>query len=536
MNAQPTSVAADRGAVLFHRSYLTLVDHIERNFPVAQWRSGDMEIWPLARMDLYLDFHRSNVGIATPPPRSLVRRVLGRFATPLVNLWKGRRDLTHWVARPGPAHAIFLGDGVTLDRIDGAWRDRYGEPLMAALNRRGHDTFLMQQGDLSRLPWYRRTYAANVVSARAWRHRSRIKTSMNLPGIDELRRYLHDNDVPAPSLEPDVLALRVRMALAGAAEFEHVIRMVRPSIAFVVTYYADLGPSFLLACRRQGVLSVDLQHCPQEGAHKAYGWSAVPENGYAVLPAVFWNWTQADAAYIQSWAGQLAHPWHRSLHGGHIQLRPFLDDDDPATEALDARFDIISQGARFEREILVTLQPVSGYRAQWDELAAQIEASPQQWRWWIRRHPASRTYQDQEYPRLVSLKLPNVVVDASSSLPLPTLLRHANALVSRFSGASAEAANFGVPALFLSEEARGQFSALIERGLATIVGIPKLIETIARLPIIIRRPDPIAAPDLDESLSQLDQFARDYSVLCHSSRRAGNHALIPVRNDCQKTT
>jgi hypothetical protein len=339
---------------------------------------------------------------------------------------------------------------------------------------------------------------------------------MNLPGIDAVRRYLHDNGVPAPSLEPGALALRARATLACAAQFERVIRIVRPSIAFVVTYYADLGPSFLLACRRQGVLSVDLQHCPQEGAHKAYGWSAVPQDGYAVLPAVFWNWTPTDAAYIQNWTGQLAHPWHRSLHGGHIQLRPFLDDDDPATEALDARFDIISQGARFEREILVTLQPVGGYRAQWDQLAAQIEASPRQWRWWIRRHPASRAYQDEEYPRLVNLELPNVVVDASSSLPLPTLLRRVNVLVSRFSGASAEAANFGVPALFLSEEARGQFSALIERGLATIVGIPKLIETIARLPVITRRPAPIAAPDLDESLSRLENFARDYAALCAS--------------------
>jgi hypothetical protein len=524
MNAEAASVAADKAAVLFHRSYLELVEHIERNFPVAQWRADDMEIWPLARMDLYLDCYRSNVGIAMPPRRSLLLRALDRFATPLLNVWKSRRDLVHWVPRPRRAHAIFLGDGVTLDHIDGAWRDRYGEPLMAALWHRGHDTFLMQQGDLSRLPWYRSTYAANLVTARARRHRSQINSPVTLPGIDKVRRYLHDNAVPAPSLAPEALALRARAVLACAAQFERVIRIVRPSIAFVVTYYADLAPSFLLACRRQGVLSVDLQHCPQEGAHKAYGWCAVPQNGYAVLPAVFWNWTQADAAYIQNWTAKLARPWHRSLHGGHIQLRPFLDDDDPATEEQDARFDTISQGAAFEREILVALQPVSGFRAQWDELAARIEASPPQWRWWIRRHPAARAYQDEEYQQLVSLKRANVVVEASSSLPLPALLRRVNVLVSRFSGASAEAANFGVPALFLSEEARGQFSALIERGLATIVPLPNLIETIARLPTVTRRPTVIAAPDLDESLSQLERVAREYTVLCAS---CGGRGAMP---------
>ena len=535
MNAQATSFVADNAAVRFHRSYLSLVDHIERNFPVEQWRAGDLEIWPLARMDLYLDFYRASVGIPRLPRRSLALRALERFATTAVNLWRSRRDLRHWVTRPTPAHAIFLGDGVSLDCIEGTWQDRYGEPLIAALHRRSQSTFLMQQGDLSRLPWCRATYAANVVAARALR-RLRASTSMQLPGSDQVRQYLRDKGVSAPSLEWSALMRRAQVVLACAAQFERIIRIVRPSIAFVVTYYADLGPSFLLACRRQAVLSVDLQHCPQQGSHKAYGWSAVPQTGYAVLPAVFWNWTQAEAAYIRSWTTRLAHSWHRSLHGGHVQLRPFLDDADPATAALDARFELIGRGARFEREILVALQPVSGYRNQWDALAEQIELSPRQWRWWIRRHPAARGYQDQEYRRLVSLKAPNVVVDASSSLPLPALLRRVNVLVSRFSGASVEAADFGVPALFLSEEARGQFCGLIERGQASVVEIPKLIETIARLPAVTRRPAAaVAAPDLNESLSQLDIFARDYALLCRRAGPAGNHALIPVRNDCQKT-
>jgi len=164
----------------------------------------------------------------------------------------------------------------------------------------------------------------------------------------------------------------------------------------------------------------------------------------------------------------------------------------------------------------VTLQPVSGYREQWDALAAQIEASPRTWRWWIRRHPASRPYQDQEYLRLVNLRLPNVIVDASSSLPLPALLRRMSVLVSRFSGASAEAANFGVPALFLSEEARGQFSSLIERGCATVVEIPTLIDVIARLPATPMRPQLNVAPELDQTLLRLEQIARDYAHLCQS--------------------
>jgi hypothetical protein len=512
-------------AVPFHRRYLTLVDEIERNFPVASWKGGDVEIWPLARMHLYLDMYWANVGGPEAPSRPLPLRAIERIATPLANMWKSRRDLAHWVVRPKPAHAIFLGDGVSLDRVDDGWQDRYAEPLIAALEKRGLGIFLMQSGDLSSLPWHRPTYAANVIAARG-SLTGFAAIPAELPDHERVLQFLARNGESAPSLSRTKLARRASTVLATATAFERVLRIVKPTLAFVVTYYADLGPAFLLACRRQGILSIDLQHCPQDGAHKAYGWSALPDKGYGTLPALFWNWTAKDAAYIRSWASKLASPWHRSLYGGHTQLASFLDDGDPGTKAWDAKFNAIGKGATYEREILVALQPVGGYRAQWDALAAQIEAAPAEWRWWIRRHPSSRAYQDAEYRRLVSLRMPNVIVDQALSLPLPALLRHVSILVSRFSGASAEAAAFGVPALFLSDEAYGQFSDLIERRLASVIDIQSLNAEIARVPTVPVRPAPVREPDLDDSLLHLEEIARDYSRLCRSTGKSDGAAPV----------
>jgi hypothetical protein len=508
--------------VPFHRRYLALVDEIERNFPVARWKCGDVEVWPLARMDFYLDMFWANTGGAPPASRPfpLPLRAVARIATPLTNWWKSRRDLAHWVFHPKPAHAIFLGDGVSLDRVDDEWQDRFGEPLIAALEKRGLGAFLMQPGDLSRLPWHRPTFAANVIAA--WGSLTGFAAAVpaELPDHEGVLQFLARNDVLAPSLGRAKLARRANMVFATATAFERVLRIVKPTLAFVVTYYAGLGHAFLLACRRQGILSIDLQHCPQEGAHKAYGWSAIPDTGYSTLPAVFWNWTEKDAEYIRRWTGTLALPWHRSVHGGHTQLMSFLDDSDPQAQASDAKFNAIGEGASYEREILVALQPVGGDRAQWDALAAQIEAAPPGWRWWIRRHPSSRAYQDAEYMRLVSLRMPNVIVDRASSLPLPALLRHMSVLVSRFSGASAEAAAFGVPAIFLSEEARGQYYGLIGQGLATVINIQELNAEITRLPAVPVRPEPVRQPDLNQTLIHLEEIARDYSQLCRSSRKS----------------
>jgi hypothetical protein len=493
-------------ATPFHRRYLTLVEHIEREFPVARWLSGDLEVWPLARLDLYLDMYWANVGGEIPNSPPLVLRALSAAATPIRNLWKSRGDLRHWIVRPEAADAIFLGDGVSLDLVDGAWQDRYCEPVIAALERRGSNTLLMQSGDLARLPWHRPTFAANLVGLRGNLARLTTRATVELPDHERVLEFLARNNVRAPSLSRHNLERRAKTVLATAGAFEKVLRRVKPKFAFVVTYYSGLGPAFLLACRRQGVLSIDLQHCPQEGAHKAYSWLALPEDGYATLPAVFWNWTQRDAAEIQHWASTLALPWHRSLYGGHTQLSPYLNDADPVTRRGDAKFADMTRGTNFEREILVALQPVGGFRERWEALATQIECAPSTWRWWIRRHPASSPHQDVEFKRLVSLHRPNVVVDGSSSLPLPALLRHMSTVVSRYSGASVEASVLGVPAIFVSEEARGQFSDLIERGFAKVVEVESINAAIAAMPARVIRA--VLPPWLRVILDDRDARAR----------------------------
>jgi hypothetical protein len=501
----------------FHRRYLTLVDDIERNFPVAEWRRDDVDIWPLARMELYLDMHWANTGSPRPEFYPFPWRRLARAARPLRNLWRSRWDLEHFVDRPKRADAIFLGDGVSLDYIDGSWRDRFGEPLIAALEKRGRSTFLMQGGDLRRLPWLRPTYAANLVAVRGYRPDFAAAAPLQLPEHENVVGFLSRNGVRAASLERAKLSRTASVVAATALEFERIMRVVRPNLAFVVTYYGGLGHAFLLACRRLGILSIDLQHCPQEGAHKAYGWSTLPEAGYATLPAVFWNWSTEEAEAIQQWAGTLGSPWHRSLHGGHTQLVPFLHDNDPVAVAWDAKIAAINRGARFEREILVALQPIGGHRARWEALAAQIVAGPAEWRWWIRRHPASTPLQDEEYKSLVSLRRDNVVIEQASSFPLPALLRRMSVLTSLASGSAAEAAAFGVPAIFLSDDARGPFAKLIARQLATVVDVGALMSAIARTPKVPVLSRSARAPEIDQSLAYLESITADYAKLCATS-------------------
>jgi hypothetical protein len=494
--------------VHFHRRYLKIVDEIERNFPVADWKCGDVDIWPLARIDLHLDLQRDETGETPPAPRPLPLRALGCAARPLINRLRSRHDSAHRVVRPQPAHAIFFGDGVSLDHVDGAWQDRFGEPIMAALEEQGRATFLLQRGDLARLPWRRATYATNVIERAATLAASFSAEPVRLPGHREVMDCLRDNGIVAPSLAGNSLAMRARATLIAASRFQRILRLVRPRLAFVVTYYAGLGPAFLLACRRANLLSVDIQHCPQEGAHKAYHWSLLPKTGFGNLPAVFWNWSEREAAEIQACTTPFAPQWHRGLHGGNTQCAPFLDPETPTSRMWSAIYGARA-GKGCSREILVALQPISGQRATWDRLADEIESAPADWRWWIRRHPAAHAGQDVQFGRLLGLNRPNVCLEEASALPLPALLPHMHALVSLASGAAGEAEIFGVPALFLSDEAMDTFGRLIDRGAARVIDAQHIRAEIAALPPKTGRP-PISSPDIAHTLRTLEDLAEHY--------------------------
>jgi hypothetical protein len=275
-----------------------------------------------------------------------------------------------------------------------------------------------------------------------------------------------------------------------------------------------LGHAFALACRRRGILCVDLQHCPHEGTHRAYRWPTLPPHGYSTLPGLFWTWTEEDSANIRRWTDGLVGRWHRAIAGGHPQIIALRNSE--ADRLWRSAITATGNDRRYEREILVALQPIGGKSHIWEALAHAIETAPSSWRWWIRRHPASTPEQDQAYGRLLSFDRTNVVFGEAAQIPLPAVLGHMNALVSLASGAAGEAAMFGVPAFFLDEEATVTFPRLIARGEATMIDVGSLISAISRLPG--ERPaSAVQMSSIEDTLAEIDRIAEDYAGLCRES-------------------
>ena len=68
--------------------------------------------------------------------------------------------------------------------------------------------------------------------------------------------------------------------------------------------------------------------------------------------------------------------------------------------------------------------------------------------------------------------------------------------------------------IFLLEDARGPFAALIDKGLAQVVESGAIAGVIARTPKLPTRPSQNRAPDINDTLDELIRMAGGYGKLC----------------------
>ncbi|HEY8948823.1 MAG TPA: hypothetical protein VIM56_08050 [Rhizomicrobium sp.] len=512
--------------------FFALSSEIERRFPVTQWQIGGVQVWPILRTFLPRLFDR-DLRDAIIAQRMTVGRIMERggralkFANrPLANIWDAGGDYRKMIRRPHKAELMFLGTGATFDNLGGHLFDRFCEPLIAAGEGMGKSTLLMEDGDVS-VPQARPVYWANAIDGR-----SRLIASLsglsqnlpsNLPGHADMIDLLRKGGFPIAPFTERMARYHAMLTLVMGDRLGRVLDRVGPRMVFIVRYYCALGYALARECRRRGILSVELQHGAQNGRHEAYnGWSALPERGYEILPAVFWNWTAEDARGINTWAAGLDLPWHQGLFAGHPQLAPWLDDSNPRTRDFDRKIARQFNKSEGDLDILIALQDFPPYEPIWRTLAGFIEKAPRNWRWWIRRHPSPLYNKGIGIRALLELRQPNVITEEATSFPLPALLRHMDCVLACTSGVVMEAAAFGVKTIFLTGDARGLYANMLVQGGAEIATDISTLEGRLALFRAGKKARMMSAqPSIPESLQKLDAIALEYKRLFKEGQSQG---------------
>lgn len=448
---------------------INVINEIEESAPVEQWTVDGVHVWPLIRIQLGMDLFASGEVVIPHPsgtPRVWRRAVnrLKSYMTYMAASWTDRREED---VDFGEAQALFLSDGVSFTALEGKYYERFCDPLRSHLDSIGVRSLMLTPLDHFRIPRFSPSKFIQpqldwiqIKRTIFWRNHS---DNEYLPGFDLILEQLRKK---TPAVAPEVARIRqhISLVIAFSRYFEDLLERVRPRICFLVSYYWLVGYGLLLACKRKGIPSVDIQHGVQGAMHFAYGgWSKVPLQGYELLPAYFWCWSQDEVAVIRKWT-EGTKGAHQPVAGGNL----FLNLWKSKVPSFVTRFDnVLLQKTCVlgtDKQVLVTLQPGLLTKDFIQILSAVIETTASGLQWWLRLHPGM--LREREKVRDLFGRFAHVDIDAATDVPLYALLRHMAVHVTHSSSTVLEAREFGIKSVVCSRYGMELFAEQERDGVA----------------------------------------------------------------------
>lgn len=450
---------------------LALINRIETELAVDRWRLHGVQAWPLVRSRIALAAFDDAVGAGWQ--RGGRRQRVARRAAAAA---RSAAALLHPDALRGPgprrpAQVVIVTDGVATARVDGRAFDVVGDPLRELAAAAGASTST----------WYT-TYACpqprstpgTLVQWRLDRAQAlRLPWRAAAPQLDGYERCLElaaAAGAAREALAPQRMARLAARIAVMADVFTAWLRAAAPRLVFVNCYYAPEGAALVLACRRCGALSVDVQHGVQGSLHFAYGrWARVPAAGWELLPDRFWCWSPDEAAAIAAWSDGAAGGRHAPIVGGNPWLELWRDATAPRVAAADRELSPLLRRPG-TRSVVVTLQWGLTNATFLLPLLDAIAAAGDAWTWWLRLHPLMRR-RASEIERLIATRglQRQVRLDDASTWALPALLRHADVHLTHSSSTVLEAAASGVASVVAGTDAALHYAELVQAGTAVAI-------------------------------------------------------------------
>lgn len=456
--------------------FIRLLREIEGAYPVTEWRVRGIRVWPLLRLSLYSATFRSGSpehGLGAAWPRRVwnLAAAGGAWSAASIRDWSRNRF-------PGsPADAVFVTYSAgRRPLVRGRRYDPMSGPcvaLLAQLEQRCEVWEISPFGDYN-TPRHTPSFLLQPTLIRL---RLRCELAplgddrVALDGFPDLTARVRSVGLRFPyadlrRLRRDVLYLD-RLADRYAAW----LRRARPRIGFVT----DTGiaqQAFVLACRRLGITTVEMQHGVQGDLHPSYGsWFRVPSEGYETRARLFWNHDRDSALAINRWAS-CCPEGHLAVWGGDPWREMWMDPGNELVAATDADVRARLRAAGGERHVLVTLS--SQGEVMPPPALELVRRPPDGVRVWLRMHPADQRRRRAEILRVLGPGgLGPEHLAFATETPLPALLRRMDAHVTvGLSTVIAQAARMGVPSIACASEAADFYPSELAQGMLEIATTP----------------------------------------------------------------
>lgn len=437
---------------------INIINKIENEFPVDKWVIDKIHIWPLIRNELGSKLFY--LGVNKPKDIGKLKRRIARlihiFRNFLKYAYAYTTDFRHNDTIDSPVDIIFLTNSEYRTLLKGLYYDRLCEPFI--------DTF--QDIDMKTLSF---EYAYDIIRYKIPRSKPSVFIQSRIDYLETKNRLFKKK----PNIEnerldgfygfikflesknygiiiPNIQDLRYQVGvILGISEyFKNIFNKIKPSIAFVPNYSSSIGFAFNLACRQIGIPSVDIQHGLAGEYHSYYGrWNKIPEDGFEVLPSVFWCWGQEDANAILKWNKNVSN-FHRPFVGGNLWLNLWRNQNNDTVKYYDNQIIQIKAKSNKSVFILYGFNKIYGI-PEW--IIDAMRTSSDFFHWWIRIHYGQLNERETVRNLLKKHNINNFDLDLATDLPLPALLRHTDLHITNCSATIIDAEYFSVPSIFTDE-------------------------------------------------------------------------------------
>jgi len=449
-----------------HRTAVEIIVEIEERFDTNSLLYKGVIIWPIIRIDLWQQLLRSGKDFRKT---DVPHRRTTKFANIVSNAIKNIKRIQSlklkrlFLTEVKQVNIIFISrpDDNT-DFANNTYFNRHIDPLVQLIRGRYNFQKIEIADNRSQLtmPRFENTVFIDPVFYLI-RRRLKALTSCRqnfIEGYSELKKVVAKIDEKL-ILREELIIQKIKIIEEYSLFFEHVLKLSKPKVVFLVCYHSLINMAIISACKRHNVKTVDVQHGKQGKYHGMWNhWSRVPDGGYDFLPDYFWVWGEESKSNIEKWMPHGSA--HKPVVGGNRWLSMWLKDD--LSERTNNEKAFLEKVISYERVILVSLQPLSEPIS--NILIEAITGSPESWIWLIRLHPLMKFKKEDIIVRLLKLSR-NVDVDMSTELPLYSLLKNSDFHVTAWSSVCYEALVFKVHSVIIDKRGKELYDEYIREGL-----------------------------------------------------------------------
>lgn len=458
------------------------IAEIEQRFDVKSVRFGKLRVWPLIRLALWTQLCHPEMNVMKLPnqPRAkhpLIRSVIAntRKVSRICKDPKGYMNKLRFhngrlrkIVNNTHVDMLFFSRAEEhLEQFEGSFVDSILDPLIALVAEQHSCMKVEIDSDLGQknMPRYEPTVFINAIRYFI-RNRIILKNGKS-SRVDKLDNFIELKKGVAEvangiSINEKYFLNQVRVIKKYEGFFTEVLSIIRPKAVFLVCYYYPIAMALISACRRLGVKAIDVQHGKQGKYHGMYThWTRTPEEGYELLPDLFWVWGEETKRNIQRWQ-PVGLKRNIPVVGGNLWLSEWINAN--RYEEVSGKYDdFFKMLGRYKKIILFTAQPIPDPFP--DCLLEAMQMSPDSWFWLTRLHPSQGNQLAEIDNFLKAGALDNYEMRISSEISLYSLLKKTDHHLTCWSSVCYEARYFDVPTTIVHPTGFELYQEYIQKGI-----------------------------------------------------------------------